>query len=183
MNEKEVINRQKKLNDNNYFESEIFSLLRKNNIICFRNEPIKTSVCTRFVDIVIPSSRLFVELDGKQHEEMEEADKNREEEILSVKRYKRFKFLRITNKEIIKLMATKGKMGAFYHIADVIISEHKKRSGKFEVKLSNNTNRVYKKTFKQMRRLKQQNKVEDRNKYKKEGPVKKVSCIRKGYGF
>ncbi|MBP7209588.1 MAG: DUF559 domain-containing protein [Paludibacteraceae bacterium] len=163
--------------------NEVFDVLRKNNIICFRKKPIKTSVCTRFVDIVIPSSRLFVELDGKQHEEMEETDKNREEEILSVKQYKRFKFLRITNKEIIKLMATKGKMGAFYHIADVIIREHKKRGGKFEIKLPNNTNRKYKKSIKQIRRLKKQNKLEDRNRYKKDRFMKKVSCISKGYGF
>lgn len=112
--------RQSELNRISKFEKTVFVVLKKRGV-----QKVKRNHCvvirqsyTRFVDLVIFDSRLFIEIDGDEHNP--EFDSYREKEILSEKSFKNYKFLRYKNSQI--------KNDLNYVISDIIYN-HLQRQG------------------------------------------------------
>lgn len=92
----------KRLNNQSYAEKLLYKALRK------KLRKVKRNFCIHygppenkrryFVDFCILLSNLFVEIDGKEHDKVD--DWIREQEIL--KYFPRFEFIRFTNEEVFR---------------------------------------------------------------------------------
>ena len=94
-----TIKNRDKLNKSSKCEVILSKRLKELHIFHGRNILVKTGhYKCRYLDILIDSAKLIVEVDGTEHDQSK--DKKREKEILSKKRYESHTFMRFTNKMV-----------------------------------------------------------------------------------
>jgi len=93
-----VKNTRNKLNRGSRIEMLFARELKLMEMYFIRNYPVQLKGRkTRFIDFYFPNSKLFVELDGKEHKRKQ--DKEREDFIL--KSHRDHRFMRFTNKQVL----------------------------------------------------------------------------------